>query len=263
MNYLLAKKTKREKFKKIAYIIIALCFLFYFRINILNGLSSTVYFIFRPVLSLGNNVKGGFSNVDVVLNSKKLLFLENETLKLELKESKATVLNYNSILDENLKLKEILGRTSENKNFILAGILAKPNRSPYDTLIIDVGTKQGVFTGQKVFALGNVPIGEIREVFSDSSKVVLFSSPGEKNEIVISGKDIFMQITGRGGGNFEMILPRDFTIEKGNEVVLPGLTAHTVAMVETILSDPRDSYQKALLRSPVNIQELKFVQVER
>jgi len=33
--------------------------------------------------------------------------------------------------------------------------------------------------------------------------------------------------------------------------------------VETIISDPRDSFQKALLVSPVNIQEIKFVEVEK
>jgi len=60
-----------------------------------------------------------------------------------------------------------------------------------------------------------------------------------------------------------MILPRDFVLEKGNEVVLPGITPYTLGVVETIISDPRDSFQKALLVSPVNIQELKFVEVEQ
>ena len=68
---------------------------------------------------------------------------------------------------------------------------------------------------------------------------------------------------GRGGGNFEMILPRDFILEKGTEVVLPVITPYTLGIVQTILSDPRDSFQKALLASPVNIFELKFVEVEK
>jgi len=60
-----------------------------------------------------------------------------------------------------------------------------------------------------------------------------------------------------------MILPRDFVLEKGNEVVLPGITPYVLGIVQSILSDPRDSFQKALLVSPVNIQELKFVEVEQ
>ncbi len=59
-----------------------------------------------------------------------------------------------------------------------------------------------------------------------------------------------------------MVMPRDFILEKGIEVVLPGITPYTIATVQTIISDTRDSFQKVLLLSPVNIFELKFVEVE-
>ena len=65
----------------------------------------------------------------------------------------------------------------------------------------------------------------------------------------------------RGGGNFEMILPRDFILERGSVVTLPGIFPYVVAIVDTIISDPRDSFAKILLTSPINIQELKFVEV--
>ena len=161
-------------------------------------------------------------------------------------------------------MKEILDRKNNNNtDLILAGILAKPNRSIYDTLLIDAGTNDGILKEKKVFALGNVPIGYIAETYPSSSKVVLYSNPGEKTDVVISGKDIYMQAVGRGGGNFEMILPRDFIITEGEEVDLPGVNPYILGTVQTILSDPRDSFQKALLVSPVNVQQLKFVEVEK
>ncbi len=263
MSYLLDKKLKNKKLKKITIIVVILIFLFYFRIGVLGGLSTASHFIFRPVLIVGNGIGNTFGGLGAYFNSKKLLTLENETLKMQIAEGEARMSNYNSLLDENNKLKDTLGRIGNKKNFILGGILSKPNRSPYDTLIIDAGVNDGIFIGQKVFAFGNVPIGKIGDVYGDSATVILYSSPGEKTDVVVSGKDIFMQLIGRGGGNFEMILPRDFVIEKGTEVVLPGITSHTVATVATILSDPRDSYQKALLSSPVNIFELKSVEVEK
>lgn len=272
MSYLLDKKIKRKKVSKWALIIVVLFFVFYFRAGIFSGLSSASHFVFRPVLSLGKNIGGGFSNIGVVFSSKKTLLKDNENLKSQILASEADRANYASVVDENTKMKEILGRIGENKNLILASILSKPNRSPYDTIIIDVGISKGVLVGQKVFALGNVPIGKIGEVYPNSAKVILYSNPGEKTDIVVSlghsltgeaGKDVTMQLIGRGGGNFEMLLPRDFLIEKGNEVVLPGITPHVVAVVETVLSDPRDSYQKALLSSPVNIFQLKSVEIEK
>lgn len=263
MSYLLDKKNKRKKIKQIAILVIVLLFLFYFRNGILNGLSSAVHFIFRPVFVVGKNIGNKFENIGVYFESKKLLNIENENLKLEKNLNEAKISNYNTVLDENNKLKEILGRISGNKKMIVASILSRPNRSFYDTFIIDAGEQEGVVLNQNVFAYGNVPIGKIVEVYGNSSKVLLFSSSKEKTEVIISGKDASMPIIGRGGGNFEMILPRDFVLEKGTEVILPGITPHTVAIVETILSDPRDSYQKALLKSPVNIFELKFVEVEK
>ena len=114
-----------------------------------------------------------------------------------------------------------------------------------------------------VFAFTHVPIGRVAAVYSNSSKVVLFSTAGEKTQVVLGGrKDIFMQIVGRGGGNFEMTIPRDLTLNKGDEVVLPGITPYILAVVETVISDPRDPFVKALLVSPVNMEELKFVEVE-
>jgi cell shape-determining protein MreC len=262
MSYLLDKKLKNNKIKKIALIVILFFFLFIFRVNVLSVLSSATHFIFRPFVILGNNIENKFSNINSYFYSKKLLNLENETLKLERNINEAKMSNYKNILDENLKLKEILGRKAENKDMIIASIISKPDRSLYDTLIIDIGTNSGITANQKVFALGNIPIGKIVEVYGNSSKVILYSSPGERADVIVGGKDVVMQIIGRGGGNFEMLLPRDFNIEKSTEVALPGIAAHTVAIVESIISDPRDSYQKALLRSPVNIFELKSVEVE-
>ena len=269
MNYLLDKKIKRNKYFKYIFSVLILFFLIYFKVEIFDGLSYVAHIVFRPVLVLGNNVNQKISNLGAYFYSKNSLFLENEDLKFKLSEQEARMVNYNSVVDENLKIKEILGRlsideqTDKKANIILASILSKPNRSPYDTLIIDVGKEDGILIGQKVFALGYIPIGSVAEVYANSSKVILFSSPEEKTEVVVSGKDTFMQIIGRGGGNFEMILPRDFVVEIGTEVVLPGINPYVIAKVETIISDPRDSYQKALLASPVNIQELKFVEVKK
>jgi len=263
MNYLLDKKIKRKKFSKITLVVVIFIILLYFRVGILNGLSSATHFVFKPVLVLGKNIGNGFSNLGVIFSSKKVLLTENENLKSQILASEADRANYTSVVEENTQMKEILGRKTEKMDLILASILSKPNRSPYDTLIIDIGVKDGAYVGQNVFALGNIPIGKIAEIYESTSKVVLFSSPGEKTDVVVVGKDVSMQLIGRGGGNFEMILPRDFVIEKGAEVVLPGLTSHVVGVVQTILSDPRDSYQKALLTSPVNIFQLKSVEVEK
>ena len=211
--------------------------------------------------------------------SKNNLYLENQELQDRLAEDEAKRINYDTLLSENISLKEILGRLPAEGagNVVLGAILSKPNQSPYDTLVVDLGEKDGLKVGSMVFARGFIPIGRVAEIYPNFSKIILFSTAGEKTQVVVSigtsndaslvadsvDQNLFMELVGRGGGNFEMTLPIDIVLVKGNQVVLPSINPRVVAVVETIISDPRDPFTKALLVSPVNIQELKFVQVEK
>ncbi|MBP9714940.1 MAG: rod shape-determining protein MreC [Candidatus Pacebacteria bacterium] len=264
MSYHLDKKLKRKKYFRIFIFIILFVFIIYFQKGIFRILSVGANAVFRPFVTLGNNIGENFSNFGAYFRIKKNVYLDNENLRKELDEKNATLANYNSVLGENTKLKESLDRMGENKNdFVLSGILSKPRKSPFDTLVIDIGEKDGIAVGNLVFAKGGVPLGKIVEVYGNSSKVLLFSTAGEKTEVVVGGSDVYLEAIGRGGGNFEINVPRDFIIEDKAEAVLPGITAYTVAVFEKVISDPRDSFVKALFISPVNIQELKFVEVKK
>ena len=263
MNYRLDKKNKNNRIKIIIITIIILSFLIYFRSKVYSALSNTSMTIFRPVLVLGDNVGNRFKNISSFFYSKKSLLLENNNLKIQLAEKQAAMANYNGIMDDNSKMMEILGRKNENNNLVVSAILSKPNHSPYDTIIIDIGADKNIAVDDIVFACGNIPNGRVSTIYEHSSKIVLFSTPGESTQVVVPDKDVFMQIIGRGGGNFEMILPRDFIIEPGTEVNLPGITPYVIGTVANIISDPRDVFTKALLVSPVNVQELEFVEVQK
>src|SRR3989344_6046497 len=246
MNYLLDRKNKRRKFLGIVFLIIFCLVVFYFRSGIFENFSYASHVVFRPVLILGNKL----GSIGSFFSNRTALTRDIEDLTRELGREKARTANYDSILAENISLKEILGRKSETRNIVLAAILSKPNQSPYDTLTIDAGTGQGLEKGDMVFAYSDVPIGRIAESYPDSSKVILFSSAGEKTQVVIGDQDVFTQIVGRGGGNFEIIALLDSTIAKGDRAILPGMIPYVVGVVEDIISDPRDSFRKALLTSP-------------
>ncbi len=273
MSYLLDKKAKKKKFSYAVVGVFILVVLFYFRLNIWSGLSYGSQKLFRPILVTGGYVGEKLNGIKSYFTSKNSLQKENEDLKSQLEADQASLANYNSILSENESLKEILGRKNSKVSFVLSAILSKPNQSPYDTLVIDAGADEGLQVGNKVFAIGNVPIGRISNVYPNSSKVILFSNSGEKTQVVVGSKNtrlndhqvgqVFLDLVGRGGGNFEMIMPRDLTLTKGDQAVLPGITPYVVGIIETIISDPRDPFSKALLVSPVNVQELKFVEVEK
>jgi len=261
MSYLLDKKEKRKKFSQITFGVIFLVVLFYFRLGIWSGFSYISQIVFHPVLVAGDKLGEKFKSIGSYFVFKSSLYNQNQKLQEEVVFDDARMANYDSVVLDNASLKEILGRKDAKMIVTAAAILAKPNQSPYDTLLIDMGGVEGIKTGEIVFALGDVPIGHISDIYPNSAKVVLFSSPGETTQVMITNGNTVVEIVGRGGGNFEMILPKDSTLQEGTQVVLPGINSYVLAIVQKIISDPRNPSVKALLSSPVNIQQLKFVEV--
>lgn len=261
MSYLQDKKNKDKKKIRFAALAILVIAFLYFSANIFNILSKGSLNVFSSVVGLSSRIKNNLHNISVYFTSKNSLLLENQNLKNTINENEARMANYEALFNENEKLKEILLRKHGEKVMLLAGIIGSPNQSPYDTLLLDAGESNGVKVGDKVFAYGDIPIGVIAETAKNSAKVRLFSTPGERLTSVLAGSDTFVELVGRGRGNFEAILPRDFELPEGTLALLPGIYPYTVAEVVSTISDPRDSYKKALLKSPINIFELKFVEI--
>ena len=68
---------------------------------------------------------------------------------------------------------------------------------------------------------------------------------------------------GRGGSNFEINVPHDLSVPNGSFVVAPHIGSKIIAIVADIVSDPHDPMNKIILKSPVNIQDLKWVQIQK
>lgn len=216
-----------------------------------------------PVWKTENFISKGLYNINYFFRSKAALSDENHNLIDEISNIRLTMIDYNILKEENAQLKELLGRIPDKNNYILGNILTKPNHSPYDTIIIDVGNNLGIRGGELVYSDGNIPIGNINKVYKNSSLVTLYTNPGQRTEGFIDGTNTSVELTGRGGGNFEMIIPIELSIEKGTIIYLPGNNLEVLGTVEEIISKPSDPFKKAILSSPVNVQNLKWVEVKK
>jgi cell shape-determining protein MreC len=233
---------------------------------ILSFGSKTLHTIARPIWTVRNSFINGVDSVGALMRSKTSLEKENERLQTENTNLNMSMLDYKILKDENEHLKQLMGRQPTAHSFILAQILSKPDRSPYDTLVVDVGSSGGAKVGQTVYANGSIQIGTISIVYANTSLVSLYSNPGHSVQAMIDGSNSSVELVGRGGGNFEMKIPEDLPSNKGTLVVLPNtrsVRSEVVAIVEEVLSTPGEPYKKVLLRSPVNIWELKWVQIEK
>lgn len=257
------KKQIAKRKSKLRIVIIFLIFFILAVSGVLAWSGGIFTFIGRPIWKVENTIINGLENTGYLIRTKSSVFKENENLKNENANLKTSMADYQIVKNENDDLKNLLGRIEQKNSFTLATILAKPNQSPYDTIIIDIGADFSLKEGEKVYADGGIPIGEVSKVYARNSLVMLYSNPGQITEGVLDGSNAQVELIGRGGGNFEMTIPRDIPSENGSLVVFPNLKSEIVAVIDGVISIPTDPVKRVLLHSPVNIQNLKWVQVKK
>jgi cell shape-determining protein MreC len=166
-----------------------------------------------------------------------------------------------ALLEKVTNLSELLGTSAAQKNIpgILAGVVARPPVSPYDTLVLDAGKSDGVALGMEAFGAGGVPVGVVSQVLSDFSRVTLFSAPGTVTNGSVGHANTVLTITGAGGGAMNAIVARAATVAEGDTVFAPGpgmLPIGTVVRVESSALSPGVTLR---IRPAVNIFSISWV----
>lgn len=217
--------------------------------------------IVNAIVKSESGALGWIADMGKVASSKYSLVKENASLRREIASRDSTALLLDNLRVENESLKARLGRSGQGRD-VLGVVLSRPPISAYDTLIIDLGSSDGVGIGDRVYADGDILIGEVAETYSRQSKVALFSSPGRIVPIQLGRSGVQVQAVGRGAGNFSAKLPVEIGVEEGDPIILPQIRVHTFGVVEKVVVDSSDSLQTILFKAPVNINEIRFVEVD-
>lgn len=256
------KNKIRKNKKSITGIIVLVLFFLVTALGAWSFIRGPINFVSRPFLMIGDWFSRGFNNIEFYFDSKKELSNQNVLLNEENLSLKAKLEDYSILENENEELKNILNRTKKINNYVLANILTKPNRSLYDSVILDIGKKDSLEIGDMAYAYGEIPVGKISEVYENSSLLTFFSSPGLKTEGFINEVNAAIELVGRGGGNFEAIIPVELNLEKDTIIYFPEYTSQVLAKIVETISNPSDPFKKVILVSPVSLESLKWVQVK-
>ena len=146
--------------------------------------------------------------------------------------------------------------------YTLAAILVHPPFSVYDEFIIDAGADHGLSTTSLVYAPGGILIGRVADVMSQTSKVLLFSSPGERYEVMIGSGHAPATASGRGGGQYEAELPSNTSVSIGDFVLAPSLSDKAFGIVTSVANSPTMPFETVFFAPPVNIYQLRWVLVK-
>lgn len=224
-----------------------------------TSLAEGAYTAAVSVWDFGDTASNTWNSFITNFRSKEVLVTENKTLHEEVSRMQAQVLDRNLLAEKVATLEEALGRVRSDDR-VVATVLAGPGLTPYDVLLVDAGTEQGISVGNMVVYAGSGVVGEIIESTPVSSKVKLLSSPGEEHAVIVGSHAIPVLAVGRGMGNFEAKVPQDSTVLVGDNVLLAkgSLILGVVSLVE---EKPAEPFKRIFFRLPFNITEVQSVEV--
>lgn len=209
----------------------------------------------------GENFVARFINrTGEYFSSHESLVDENLRLRDEVASLSLQISSLNLSLSQEEAFKTLLGRLRKEHE-IVATVLTHPPQSPYDLFIIDAGQKDGLKIGSLVKLPEGPILGEVVDLFSDTAKVKLFSTAGEKHEAVLERANVPVVLEGRGGGSFRIIVPRETWVEIGDRVVSADSSYSLLGVVEDIEVAPTDAFKNVLVRGPANIFSVRLVSI--
>jgi cell shape-determining protein MreC len=171
-----------------------------------NVLTQGVYLIAPEMWAAGSMASEKWNSVASNFHDKAALSSENAALRVEINRMQAEMLDRNLLAERVASLEGTLGRVKSDDR-VVASVVVDSKHSPYDVLVVDAGTDNGVSAGNKVVLAGSGVIGEVVEASMGTAKVSLYSTPGVETSAVVGIHSVPIVALGRGMGNYEAKVP--------------------------------------------------------
>jgi rod shape-determining protein MreC len=255
--------------------------LFFLALNLTPAKKETknfFYLISSPIQKalwrIGDNISDFFEMVKEIKNLKK----ENQELKLKIQELIAENVALKELKRENEVLREALEAGLEKEfKLLLAEVIGKDISQ--DTLLIDLGSRDGISKDFPVINQQKALIGKIGEVYKNYSKVILISNKestfdakileGEENKFSSSPFAVAREGEAygvvKGKGNLKLFLdliPREKEIKEGDLVVTAPLggifpKGLLIGEIVKVLKSDVMAWQQAEILPAFDINELE------
>ena len=235
---------------------------------------NAIGFIAKPIQTFAYKASDGISNFFRELFNTTDTDLENARLKQELAMNEQLKLDYQELLKENERLKELLSYANDLRgyNFITASVIGKSGGVWFDVLTINVGRDHGVELGQPVIC-GDGLVGKVTDLGSnwckvttviDSTFTVAVTVERTRDNCMVRG--VFSSTNLEG--ELELYyLPTDLTdLTPGDVIMTSGLGGNypkgiRVGIVDSVLLDGDASGVNAIVTPSVDFLHLEEVMV--
>lgn len=231
------------------------CALFFFK----DLLGSVTSFVTTSLYSTQQYFRNSSAVLPVFVRSRLELEKQIKTLEDEIASQEGKDMSCTYVMQENEELRALTNATSSPR--MIAGVIGRPPYTPYDTLVLDRGSEDGVVVHAPVFHGKGVAIGYVREAYPHLALVTLFSSPDTEMTVYIFGPNIFTTAYGEGGGVVRLSVPQGIKVEEGNMVVLPSFDTGVLGSITHIQSIPSEPEQHAYVTLNAPLQSIRIVSI--
>lgn len=175
----------------------------------------------------------------------------------ELTRIKYQSLLYSALAEENERLRELLALPGEERRAV-GRVIARPPRTHYDTLLIELGEGNHVRPGDFA-SFENALLGTVEEVGERTALVKLYSSGGASVDARAGDPSGIVVLKGLGGGAFVFEVPQPISIDPGDVLVSAHDGTSMLAVVESVVSDPNTTLKTVYAKFPSSFSDIRFV----
>jgi len=258
---------KKESYHRISLIKLALLIIIILGVLTLTILSvpriltGTAQLFWSPFDGLRVWMTESSGSFPQYFRDRKALLSELDQLRMQLATNQANENTINKLQIENQDFRMLLNSVPDAR--LLARVVARPNQLPYDQLLIDLGSNQGVLENAPVFLGKDQVIGIVTKVNNDTSLVTLISTPNFIATAYVIGPNIYTYTEGMGGGIIRITVPPGVPLQRGNLVILPAIDSGVYGTVSEISTSPTQPEQYGYVSPGASLQSLKYLTIGR
>ena len=203
---------------------------------------------------------------DLRIKSKEILIRENQNLLSQQKINSSILQRYESLEQENERLKQILNAASNLDNKVEITRIISVNVNPYrHTIVIDKGERDGVYEGQVLLGTDGV-IGQILHTNFLTSEAILISDSDHALPVEINRNGLRTIVLGNGSYTKLDVpyIPNNADIEIGDLLVTSGLggkfpSGYPVARVDFIERDLSEQFYKVSAKPIAHLNQVREI----
>ncbi len=223
----------------------------------------------KPVYSFFYSAKIGLDDKYTAFKNRgrqEEIYKKYSDLELKFKQSRTE--NYN-LKFENSLLKAKVNFIENNKyRLVSTRVIGKNSDATDQSLIIDIGSKNGIKENQPVVIMDGIIIGIVKKANPDTSLVRLLNDNNLKiAATIINNKNSLGVVEGGYGLSIRMkLIPRNEVVMVGDQVITSGLEKDIprgllIGEVEITENEPYQPFQTAVIKPAADLSQISLVSV--